>query len=151
MKASARPWFISKSTEFMSDAAPPDLRWLILWRGLGWLLLASIITLSLIPAPPSAPGGDKLHHFLAYFGLMLLFSQWHERKHLSLLALAFITLGIAIELIQPMTGRYFSWMDMVANSSGVFVAWFIARGKAGRILAGIENGLIRLFSPSRSD
>ena len=130
----------------MHDTTAPRLRWLPLWRGLGWLLLVSIITLSLMPAPPHAPGGDKLHHFLAYLSLMLLFSQWHERKYHPLLALAFMTLGIAIELIQPMTGRYFSWMDMLANSSGVFVAWFIARGKAGRILTGIENGLKRLFS-----
>ncbi|MDX1334848.1 MAG: VanZ family protein [Gammaproteobacteria bacterium] len=133
----------------MHDTTAPRLRWLPLWRGLGWLLLVSIIMLSLMPAPPHAPGGDKLHHFLAYFGLMLLFGQWHERKHHPLLALAFMTLGIAIELIQPLTGRYFSWMDMLANSSGVFVAWFIARGKAGRILTGMENRLTRLFSQAR--
>jgi len=135
----------------MYDATAPRLHWLPLWRGLGWLLLVGIITLSLMPVPPHAPGGDKLHHFLAYFGLMLLFSQWHERKHLPQLALAFMTLGIGIELIQPMTGRYFSWMDMLANSSGVFIAWFIARGKAGRILKSVEVWLTRLFSQARSD
>lgn len=135
----------------MYEATVPRLHWLPLWRGLGWMLLVSIITLSLMPAPPHAPGGDKLHHFLAYFGLMLLFSQWHQSKHHSLLALAFMTLGIAIEIIQPMTGRYFSWMDMLANSSGVFIAWFIARGKAGRILPSFEMRLKRLFSRTHSD
>jgi VanZ family protein len=135
----------------MYDATAPGLRWLPLWRGLGWLLLVSIITLSLMPVPPHAPGGDKLHHFLAYFGLMLFFSQWHERRYHALLALAFMTLGIGIELIQPMTGRYFSLMDMLANSSGVFIAWFIARGRAGRILTGVEIWLTRLFSQARSD
>ena len=135
----------------MYDTTAPRLRWLPLWRGLGWLLLISIITLSLMPAPPHAPGGDKLHHFLAYFGLMLLFSQWHERRYYSLLALAFMTLGIAIELVQPITGRYFSWLDMLANSSGAFIAWFIARGKSGRMLVGFENRLTRLFSQARSD
>jgi VanZ family protein len=135
----------------MGNAITPPLRGLPLWRGFGWLLLVSIVTLSLMPAPPHAPGSDKLHHFLAYFGLMLLFSQWHERKSHYLLALAFMTLGIAIELVQPMTGRYFSWMDMLANSSGAFVAWFIARGKAARILAEFESRLTRLFSPARSD
>lgn len=120
------------------------LRWLPVWRSIGWLMVVIILALSLMPAPPAAPGGDKLHHFLAYFGLMLFFCQWHVRGLYNYLALYFVLMGIGIEIIQPLTGRYFSWMDMLANTLGVLVAWLLARGPAGRILSGFENWLMRL-------
>lgn len=121
----------------------PNLRaipWLPIWRAAGWLLVATVWILSLMPQPPAAPGGDKLHHFIAYFGLMLLFSQWHSRNSHRYLAIALISMGCAIEVIQPLTGsRYFSWLDMLANSSGILVAWWFAGGWPGTLLQRLQS------------
>jgi len=114
------------------------LRWLPLWRGIGWSLILAVWVLSLMPQPPSAPGSDKLHHLLAYFGLMLLFCQWRPRKQHAVLAIALIVMGCAIEVIQPFTGRYFSWLDMLANSSGVLIAWWLAGGRAGTLIRDLQ-------------
>lgn len=116
------------------------LRWLGLWRSLGWLLVLAVWLLSLSPQAMAAPGGDKLHHFMAYFGLTLLFCQWHQPRRHWFVAITFAFMGVAIELIQPLSGRYFSWLDMLANVSGVLVAWWLARGWAGRILMRLESG-----------
>lgn len=117
------------------------LRWLPLWRGIGWSMVLGIIGLSLMPQPPAAPGGDKLHHFLAYFSLMLFFAQWHRRERLWKIALIFLAIGCGIELLQPMTGRYFSYLDMLANASGVLLAWLLAYSPLGTVLERIEHGL----------
>lgn len=115
------------------------LRWMPLWRGIGWLTVLAVWVLSLMPQPPSAPGGDKIHHLLAYFGLMLLFSQWHPRHRHAILAIAFILMGCTIEVIQPLTGRDFSWLDMLANSCGVLIAWWLVRGRAGTLIRDIQS------------
>jgi VanZ family protein len=117
-----------------------SLRWLHLWRSLGWLMVLAVWLLSLSPQAVSAPGGDKLHHFIAYFGLTLLFCQWHRSERHWLIALTFAGMGIAIELIQPLSGRYFSWLDMLANVSGVLLAWWLGSGWAGQILQRLESG-----------
>jgi hypothetical protein len=74
-------------------AETPLLRWLPLWLATGWLLVASIIYLSLAPAPPSIdlPEGDKLEHVLAYAVLMFWFAQMYYRTRSRLLfAVGFI-------------------------------------------------------------
>ncbi len=116
------------------------LRWLQLWRGLGWLMVLAVWLLSLTPQAMSAPGGDKLHHLIAYFGLTLLFCQWHRPQRHWLIALSFGLMGVAIELVQPFSGRYFSWLDMLANVTGVLLAWWLAQGWAGQILQRLESG-----------
>ena len=115
------------------------LRWQPLWRSIGWTMVLAVWTLSLMPQPPSAPGSDKVHHLLAYFGLMLLFCQWHPRHHHAALAIALVFMGCAIEVIQPLTGRYFSWLDMLANSSGVLIAWWLAGGRAGTLIRDMQT------------
>jgi VanZ family protein len=115
------------------------LRWMPLWRGIGWSLILAVWVLSLMPQPPSAPGGDKLHHLLAYFGLMLLFCQWHPRKQHAMLAIALVFMGCAVEVIQPLTGRDFSWLDMLANSTGVMIAWWLAGGRAGTLIRDMKH------------
>jgi VanZ family protein len=132
-----------------TDCVTRGLRWLPLWRGIGWILVAIIVVLSLMPAPPTAPGGDKLHHFIAYFGLMFLFSQWHSGRQLKVLALAFVLMGCIIEIVQPFTGRYFSWLDIVANTTGVLVAWLLAMGSGGKMLYWFETALMRLTGNAR--
>ncbi|MCP4993607.1 MAG: VanZ family protein [Gammaproteobacteria bacterium] len=124
----------------MAEKSDITLLWQPLWRTAGWLLIVSVWVLSLLPTPPIAPGGDKLHHFTAYFALTLLFSQWHPRTQHARLAISFILMGCAIEVIQPLTGsRLFSWLDMLANASGAGAAWLLAASPLGQALAWFES------------
>ncbi|MFM7295268.1 MAG: VanZ family protein [Burkholderiales bacterium] len=85
---------------------------------------------SLMPVTPTIPGGDKLHHLLAYAGLMLM---WRlaipaatVRTQATLAALIML-MGIAIEFAQALTPhRTFEWADAAANAVGVFIGWIVA-------------------------
>jgi VanZ family protein len=92
--------------------------------------VVAIIGLSLMPAPPSLDieDSDKALHLLAYAGLMLWFAQIRtaptERR---MTALLLVTLGIALELAQGLTGyRWLSIADMAANTAGVALGWLAA-------------------------
>lgn len=107
-----------------------------LWLAAGWFIIAAIIQLSLFTTyvpQPTINHGDKLHHFIAYGTLMLWFAQAYQGKTRLQLAFAFIALGVLIEFIQPITGREFSLLDMLANSIGVGLGYFIAY-KGGDLL-----------------
>jgi len=100
-----------------------------LFRLAGIAIVIAIWILSLIPltgAPP-VPGGDKTHHALAYFACMFCWAQVYSLplKRLKL-AIAFIVMGALVECAQGLTSyRFFEWLDMVANATGVIVAWFV--------------------------
>lgn len=90
------------------------------WPQLTLLGLAVIAYLSLSPLDrlPDAPGGDKLHHLVAYALLALPACLAQPRALPALLAL-FLFWGGAIELIQPFVNRYGEWADFLANAAGV--------------------------------
>lgn len=98
----------------------PDLRYARLWQTLGWLLLALIVILSLMPHPPSPPllAWDKLQHVLAYTTLMVWFRlAFAPRWRWPLLLLA---LSVALEFLQGWGGvRHFDLRDMLANAIGI--------------------------------
>jgi VanZ family protein len=95
--------------------------------GLGWLMIAAIVWLSIAPSPPKldVEFGDKLGHFAAYGGLMLWFCQLYAARTTRLgCAAAFIAMGIGLEFAQGATGyRSFEVMDMAANTLGVLLGW----------------------------
>lgn len=97
---------------------------------LGWMMLLAIVWLSLAPSPPTlnVTWGDKLGHLGAYATLMLWFSQLYAgRNPRRAWAAAFIALGVGLEFAQAATGyRSFEWLDMVANTLGVVIAWALA-------------------------
>lgn len=102
----------------------------ITWLLVGWSVIGAIFYLSVL-APYIAPDlgdfdhQDKIYHFIAYFGLMYWFAQlYHADKRWRLATVTFL-FGIAIEFIQPFTGRDFDPMDMLANGSGIIMAWLI--------------------------
>ncbi|MBF0219919.1 MAG: VanZ family protein [Gammaproteobacteria bacterium] len=99
----------------------------IYWLQLTVILLATITTLSLLPLEqlPDAPGGDKLHHLVAYAALMLPVALRKPRGWLWL-GLAFILWSGGIELIQPYVNRYGEWLDLLANAAGIFSGTLIA-------------------------
>lgn len=104
------------------------MRGLILRRfcvAIGWVLVAAIIVISVIPSPPSVDfeQGDKLGHLLAYGGVMFWFSQLYQTTRTRLAyAVGFIAMGISLEFVQRALGyRSFEVLDMVANTIGVLL------------------------------
>jgi len=62
-----------------------------------------------------------------------------------LLAFGFTALGIGMEFLQGMVPhRQFDGVDMLANTSGVLLAWALAYTCVGNALPAIERPLIRL-------
>lgn len=99
------------------------------WAGLTLVTLAAITLLSLWPLPqlPAVPGGDKLHHLVAYTVLMLPVAL---RKPLRwpLIGVFFVAWSGAIELIQPYVNRYGEVFDLLANGLGVLCGVVLAEG-----------------------
>ena len=117
-----------------------------LWLGLGWLLIAIIFYLSLGHVSLEPRIGfpiDKVEHFSAYATLMWWFSQIYlQTRQRMWLAVAFILMGIIIEILQGMTGyRDMEAMDAVADSLGVFFGWWLANTRLGHILASLDREL----------
>ena len=85
------------------------------------LLLAVVIAFAtLLPPPampPGPPGGDKLHHFVAFAALVFPVVLARPRAALWAVPLA-AGYGGVIELIQPSFGRSRELADAVANTLG---------------------------------
>jgi VanZ family protein len=97
---------------------------------LGWAWVATVVFLSLTPAPPKidVDGGDKLGHFAAYAVMAYWFCQFYLARARLLHLVAFVALGVAIEFAQRATGyRSFELADMAANTVGVAAGWAAAR------------------------
>ncbi len=87
------------------------------------LIALAIAVATLTPAPQmpaGPPGSDKLHHFVAFGGLVFPAIAAAPRRLLWLSPLA-IAYGGAIELIQPHVGREGEWGDFLANTAGVAI------------------------------
>lgn len=130
------------------------LRYRWLWLSVGVLLILAVTVASVIsiPAPlKSIMLKDKLMHTLAYAALMGWFAQIfrHDLTRL-LLAAGLMLMGVGIEFLQGMTTfRQFDVLDMVANSSGVLLAWALAYTWVGTLLARFEALFHRDLSRSR--
>lgn len=116
------------------------------WLALGWLWVAVLAYLSLMPNPPEPVrflNADKLEHALAYCLLMLWFCQVYVRRTQRLFAAALLmAMGVAMEFLQGMTGyRSFEYADMVANSTGVLLGWVWARTALGHVGRALETKL----------
>jgi len=134
----------------LSDAS--HLRFKRVWVSLGVLLICMILVLSLINLAPieGVLLQDKIIHFLAYGLLMGWFAQIC-RHHLArfLLVLALVAMGVLVEYLQGLVNyRQFDYIDMLANASGIVVAWALSYTWMGRILVGIERLITRAWPPS---
>ena len=124
--------------------ARKNLRWFKLWSAIGWLIIAAVIYLSLTPDPIEIDikEGDKLGHILAYFVMMIWFSQLYLRRIHAWLASGFNALGVAWEYVQGWSGyRDFEYMDMLADAIGVTVAWVLGGTMMARLLISLERKL----------
>ena len=120
------------------------LRFKTLWIFVGWCLVIAVIILSLGPPPPplvpTIDYGDKLGHVLAYFVLMGWFAQiYHKPRERLFYLIGFLLLGGGLEILQALGGtREGEWLDMLANSIGVLLAWFVTKTRLGYVLAYLE-------------
>ena len=122
------------------------LRYFVLWQAVGVVLIAAVIYLSLTPSFPDLMDftlGDKLAHMSAYFVLMSWHAQIYAKPLPRLLwGIGFIALGIGLEYGQGLGGtRYFDWLDALANGTGVFLAWALARTRVQRLLGSLDHRL----------
>ncbi len=123
--------------------ASPDYRYAGLWWLIGWSLVALVVGLSLMPDPPEPVEfgyADKLEHLFAYGLMMVWFAQLVERYRQYRWALGLVALGIGLEFVQGWGGyRMFDGLDMLANSAGVLLGWWMARRWLGGSLARVDR------------
>jgi len=96
------------------------IAWLI-----GWLMVVSVCLLSLLPLSMPTAGvenGDKLGHFLAYAVMTFWFLHLSQKQWL--VVCLFLVMGFVIEALQGLTTyRFFEWLDLLANTFGVVLAY----------------------------
>ncbi len=98
------------------------LRYPMLWKLAGWLLLAGVVAGSLLPghALPRMIAGDKLMHAASYFLLMVWFAGLYRRNRHPFIALGLMALGAGLDLLQgASSSRSFDPADIVANGAGI--------------------------------
>jgi VanZ family protein len=107
--------------------------------GVAWWLLIAVFSLVSPPHIPMAGGADKLYHAAGYGVLMGWWLQLFPRARL-LLAVVFILFGVGIEVLQSFHPlRHFDVWDMLANSSGVLLAWLLGRAPLDQLLYRFEK------------
>jgi VanZ family protein len=121
----------------------PQLRYRALWLTGGWLIVAAILWLSLIPAPPKLDidEGDKLAHFVGYGLLMFWFCEvYAESLARFACGAAWTAMGVAIEFLQGALGyRSYEPVDMLANTVGVLLGFGVALAAGGKIFESVER------------
>ena len=113
----------------------------LLIKILAWLCNLGLWLICLLPLKIHVPApitrSDLFYHGLSYMIVGLLYSMAYPRR-IYLTSVLLIIQGIAIEFIQPFTGRFFEYYDMIANSIGVLIsvliAHFILRNAVKKIL-----------------
>lgn len=121
------------------------LRWRVWWLGLGWLMVAALVYVCLMPNPPepvSFPFVDKAEHAGSFAWLSWWFLQIVARPRRLHAAAALMLLGVGIEIAQAFTPtRDFEVADMAADGVGIALGALLARTRLGTVLAGIERRL----------
>ena len=125
-----------------------NFRYLLLWNLIGCFSVGLVIYLSLSPNIPNIVSFrlvDKLEHLFAYGFLMGWFCQIYvHKKYQLVLAVLFCLMGVSLEILQDLGGsRYFEYADMVANTAGVFLGWWLSRGWCAGWLFRADQALFR--------
>jgi VanZ family protein len=120
----------------------------ILWLLVGWSLISLVVILSLMASPPviiEFKFIDKLEHLLAYSVLMGWFGQLYSRFKLQIIwVMFFVVLGVVLEYLQGWGGyRIFDYADMLANTLGVLLGWWLTRTLCAGWLLRIDRALFR--------
>jgi VanZ family protein len=123
-----------------------------LWETLGWIMLFTVVVLSLvrIEQPLALENADKYQHVLAYASLMYWWGMVQPGRKLNW-AVALPLLGLALEWAQTFTAyRVLEWNDAVANALGVALALLLLTTPARRLLAMIDRKLGDCLHAGRS-
>jgi VanZ family protein len=127
------------------SVAAGELRRRDLWLALGWVLVAVVVVLSLLPLivpAPSFSGIDKLEHALAYAVMTAWFMALVPAPRRWPIAVAMLVLGAAVEVAQQWTGwRRAEWLDLAADAVGIAAGWLLATGIGARPFAVMERWL----------
>lgn len=121
-----------------------DYRYRKLWLALGWLGVAAVLVLSLVPLSGDLPAGsDKLSHFAVYGALTFWFGMLHPGwRRQAVVALGFVAMGVCIEFLQGLTSyRSYEVADMVTNTIGVAIGWAVVLTPLRQLLCWVETGL----------
>ena len=98
-------------------------RKLVWWAAVTVFLVITVLSLLPPKSGVEIPGNDKVGHFLAYFVFTFNCSLLIVRRRQLLWVLPLVILyGVLIEFLQGLIpGRMPSGLDVLANSSGVFI------------------------------
>jgi VanZ family protein len=118
-----------------------------LWHAIAYLIILSIIVLSLIPHPEEITHftfSDKIQHIMAYAVSMFWFGLCYRRDRLYKIGIILLILGIVIEVIQGQTGyRTMSFYDVVANVTGIAIGLMLSFSRLSLMLQYIEKLFFR--------
>ena len=129
-----------------------SLRFLLLWRVIGLLLVALVIYESLCqhPVEITLDSGDGYGHGMAYATLMFWFAQLSYRRGARIaLAVLLMMLGVGLEFAQRLTEwRTFAVSDMAADAIGVGIGWIAAPPRLPNVLRRVEKCWLNYFTPN---
>ncbi len=126
----------------------PAYRFRGLWLGLGGIMVAAVLVLSLAPLSVDlSEGRDKASHFVAYGTLMFWFGMlWPGLRRQALVALAFAAMGVGVEFLQRLTGyRSFEVADMAANTIGVLIGWALLQTPLRQLLLWVDSRILSII------
>jgi len=95
------------------------------------LMMIFVAWASLTPVYDPKPMliNDKLAHFLTYFSLALISDNAFARSHFALKKFSWLfAFGVSLEILQQFVpGRAFSYLDMLANATGILLYAIMVR------------------------
>ncbi len=121
----------------------PRLRKKYWWLtvGIAWWALIAVFSLAATPYISMPNNTDKLYHAFGYSVLMGWWLQLFPRSLARLLlAGIFIMFGFGIEVLQSFEPlRHFDLWDLLANSTGILVAWLLGKTPLDQLLYRFEK------------
>ena len=114
-----------------------------IWALLGYLMLLTVIVLSLvrIEQPLDIAHADKYQHLLAYGSLMYWWGMVQPSRRLFWM-IALPLMGLSLEWAQTLLSyRAMEWNDALANTLGVALALVLLATPARKLLALIDRNL----------
>lgn len=122
-----------------------QLKYKKIWITLGLAMIAFVVyeTLTASPIGSGLKISDKAMHIVGYFGMMGWFVQIiHKRMQQLWLAAGFVCMGILLEFLQGWGGiRHYEVADMLANATGVILAWGFSFTRFSSVLWLIEKSM----------
>ena len=120
------------------------LRFKRLWLAVGLFLISGVTLASVTSVPDQVQSlflNDKLTHVAVYACLMGWFAQIFRHDLTRIIFVVLLSaMGVGIEFLQAATPtRQFEVLDMIANTSGVLLAWALTYTWVGSILWRFES------------